>query len=45
MEKYLQILPNELINNIFLYTSHPVADLIKPYIKSYDVYLKWLEKL
>ncbi len=41
MEKYLETLPAELICKIFLYTSHPVADLIRPYIKSYNQLSKW----
>ena len=40
----MENLPKEIINKIFLYHSHPVADLIKPYIKSYDIYLRWLER-
>ena len=41
---FLQSLPKELLNNNVLYNSHPVADLIKPYIKTYNVHLKWQEK-
>jgi len=29
MEKYLEMCPKNVINNIFLYNSHPVADLFK----------------
>ena len=29
MEKYLEILPKEIINKIMIYHSHPVADLFK----------------
>ena len=28
MESYLEILPEEIVNKITLYNSHPVADLI-----------------
>ena len=37
----METLPIELINKIFLYTSHPVADLIRPYIKSYNKFTEW----
>jgi len=29
MEKYLEILPENIVNKIMLYYSHPVADLFK----------------
>ena len=29
MEKYLEILPEEICNKIILYNSHPIADIIR----------------
>ncbi len=29
MEKYLEMLPEDIVNKIILYNSHPVADLFK----------------
>ena len=29
MEKYLEILPEDIVNKISLYNSHPIADLFK----------------
>lgn len=29
MEKYLEILPKEIINKIMIFNSHPIADLFK----------------
>ena len=29
MEKYLEILPEEIVNKIYLYMSHPIVDMIE----------------
>ena len=41
MEKYLEILPKEIVNKIVLYDSHPISDLFKesePYQSFYKDY-------
>ena len=34
-------LPDEILSKIFTYISSDTADIIKPYIKSYEVYSSW----
>ena len=33
MEKYLEMLPENVISKIFVFNSHPVADLVRESIK------------
>ena len=37
-------LPDEILNKIFLYLSSPTADIMKPHIKSYELYSKCISK-
>ena len=32
--------PDEILNKIFMYVSSPSAEIMKPYIKSYEQYAK-----
>ena len=38
----MEKLPVEIINEIFRYLSHPVADLIRPHINEYEKYQSYL---
>jgi len=35
MEKYLEFLPEDIVNKIMLYNSHPVADLVREEIDKF----------
>ena len=38
----MSILPEEIIMKICTYLSSPTADIMKPYIKSYNKYSEWI---
>ena len=38
----MENLPAEIINEIFRYLSHPVADLIRPHINEYEKYRSYM---
>ena len=42
METYLEILPENIVNKIMLYNSHPVADLLNHEIKINNEYIQEL---
>ena len=35
-------LPDEILNKVFLYLSSPTADIMKPHIKSYELYSNYI---